>query len=200
MKIPTAVAILLLAVSLTGISSAQTIKDKDGTPYTCRATDGSIYTMDSGPGIHVYNIKAAKDNGEPKDHGPICISPMMDIMKWKWPGEHNIEVHFTPLTTKTKVCNSQPFRTPPGNSNEKDSLESDVALNDYSYCAYKLNFTSTGGSFDPHIIIKGYDSVMIIEKLEDKIGHLENELREVKKELEQLEKEQKKDSKHQEKK
>ena len=183
--------------------SAETVKDKAGKPWTCRAPDDKIYTMD-GVGIHVYNIQAAKDKGEAgsEGHDPICIRPMMDSMKWKWPGEKNIQVNFTPLTAG---CKGQPFRTAPGNSNISDTLESDVALDTYSNCAYKLNFTSTGGSFDPHIIIKGARLALQIKELNDQIKGLEEKmeqlngtLKQVKKDLEHLEKQEEKEEKHHE--
>ena len=201
MKTLTAVAILWLAVNLTGVSSAEEVKDKDGKSWTCRDKDGSIYTMNSGVGIHEYNIQAAALDPNESDltkHKPICIEPMMDSMKWKWPTAKHIKVSFTPLTTKTKVCNSQPFRTAPGDSNDSDTLESDVALNDHSYCAYKLTFTSSLGKYDPHIIIKGSGLVMEMKELKEEIRHLEITLQEVKKDLERLEKEQEKNSKHHE--
>ncbi len=213
MKTRTAVAILLLAVGLTSMCSAEVVEDRAQKEWKCRIPDGKIYTVD-GFGNHIYNvpeaIKAKATELNYDTHDPICISPGREVVKWDWPTAKNIKITFSSLTDDEKgECKKrQPFRS--ALEATDDSVQSDVADANSWGCAYKMTFTpSNFVPFDPHIIIRGSGSgaglsLQIkglndqIKGLEEKIQQLNTTLKQVQKDLEHLEKQEKKEEKHHE--
>jgi hypothetical protein len=198
MKMRTAILVIGLAAMAVKVGWGETVTDRNGKVWTCRTLDDSIYTL-NGVGDHIYNIqaahaageydKAARDKGKSsKAHDPICINPVNGRIIWWWPTAKNIKPTFTPLTEDGKTCQTSkhPFRSDPDNSKDKDFLVSDWAQVDFSECAYEVSFTSSLGSYDPHIIIKGASSALVTE-LEGDLKRLEKAIEDLRAQLKQSE-------------
>lgn len=184
MKTRIAILVICLAAISVNIGWAQTpVYDRAGNKYTCRAPDGSIYGKESTT-VHKYNIagaKAAAAERHPAEHDTICIdSAAKDKIKWTWPGAQKVKVSFFPMTndlsTDGKCWKSKdPFKNTPADSAHTNTLQSGEADIQYQWCAYKLQFESSQGSYDPHIIIKG-DLSFLVEKLKLREKSIEKEI------------------------
>jgi len=182
MKTRTAILVICIAVISVNVSWAQTVEyDRAGNKYTCRApAAGSIYDKES-PTVHKYDIAKAKQaaEGHPADHDSICIDSLaLHRIKWSWSGAHHVAVRFFPMTNDWSTggecwTSKDPFTGTPAHSGNTNTLQSGEANKKYQWCAYKLQFDSSAGSYDPHIIITG-DRSFLLRKLEDKVKSLQN--------------------------
>ncbi len=194
MKVRTSILLICLAAISMNIGWAQTkVHDSDGQEWTCRpSSDGNIY-LNLGS-IHIYNIAAAKSQGEPhggephaphdpqKDHPPLCIDALgAHQIIWYWPGADHISVSFVPEAKKDGTCkkSKNPFPKTPKDSGIFPFLRSRLADDTYSGCVYDMRFESSLGNYDPHIIINGgrNDSA---EQLKDDLAEVQNDLEDMK--------------------
>lgn len=167
MKTRTAILVICLAAILVDIGRAQTVYDRAGDQYNCRVPGGKIY--DKKATVHKYNIAEAIKVAEhhPAQHDAICISSLtQDTIQWTWPKAKKVAVTFYPMTNDVSTdgtCwnSTNPFTGTDADSGGSDTLQSAAADNNYEWCAYKLQFSSSAGSYDPHIIIKGNDDDLV---------------------------------------
>jgi hypothetical protein len=178
MKTRIVILVIALAAMFVNIGTAQAVYDRAGNQYNCRVPGGNIYTKES-PTMHNYDIAAAKTAGErhPANHDAMCIDPLtLHKIKWFWTGANHIKVNFYPMTndsTTGNVCwtSTDPFTGTPPHSGNSNILQSGVANNNYQWCAYKIQFDSSLGSYDPHIIITG-DRGILLEALQKRVQFL----------------------------
>jgi hypothetical protein len=160
MKTRTAILVICLTANLVNIARAQTVHDKAGNAYTCRTKD-AIYEKVGA--LHKYDIAKAKQAGErhPANHKVICIDLLnKNTINWSWRGAHQVKVSFFPMTNDSMASgtcwnSTNPFPKMKQDSGSSDTLQSGEADETYQFCAYKLQFESSAGSYDPHIIITG---------------------------------------------
>jgi hypothetical protein len=197
MKARTSILVICLAAISVSIGWAQTVPDRDGKQWSCRDTDGLIYTK-SGTTDHIYDIAAARTHGEAhaphnphSDHLPICIDALNgDRIAWYWPGANRVKVSFVSETTNPRCQNSIPFTGASSDSGVYDFLPSGKALDQYSGCVYDVIFKSNLGKYDPHIIIKG-SYTATLQQLQEGVKDLEALEKELKADEEKLEKQKK---------
>jgi hypothetical protein len=178
MKARTSVLVICLATTLVSIGRAETVRDRAGKDWTCRDYDPKYNFYQNSGRFHFYDIKAAKDAGEAghaDDHFPICVDALAEgQIIWSWKGATKIQVTFNPITDDKKTggpCwnSNQPFlQNPNDDSGNSASFASGKADDDHSGCAYELTFTSSAGTYDPHIIIKGSYTASLHELQEAK--------------------------------
>jgi hypothetical protein len=211
MKARTSILVICFAATLASIGWAQKVKvkvkDRAGTPWTCRDYDPKIPFYTNSGQFHFYDIKAAQDAAEAghgADHLPICVDALEGgQIIWSWKGATKIKVSYTPLTDDSKTGGTcwkshQPFlQNPNDDSGNSSSFQSGRADDDHSGCAYDLKFTSSAGTYDPHIIIKGSSTASLHElreakKLfEDQRKDLEGEVKKMNAKIGKLEKQRK---------